>query len=146
MGSLMSGWDDSYHGPPKELQGDYATTVESPAMLRLRKTSQTGILRRTSTEAVRGPVSPRTPGKSAGVLVLETEPKKATPHQAAQGASDPSPRERWWSRMDSATYNEPYTEDPSAWKAGSYTPQFHTAQDGAKEAEVLATDRAAASP
>ena len=49
-----------------ELQGDYATTVESPAMLRLRKSSQTGALRRTSAEAGRGPVSPRTPTKSAG--------------------------------------------------------------------------------
>jgi len=35
-------------------------------MLRLRKTSQTAALRRSSTDAVRSPVSPRTPGKSAG--------------------------------------------------------------------------------
>ncbi len=35
-----------------------------------------------------------------------------------------------WSRMDSASYNEPYTEDASAYKAGSYTPQFNVAQHG----------------
>jgi len=32
--------------------------------------------------------------------------------------------------MDSASYNEPYTEDASAFKAGSYTPQFNVAQHG----------------
>jgi len=32
--------------------------------------------------------------------------------------------------MDSASYNEPYTEDASAYKAGSYTPQFNVAQHG----------------
>jgi hypothetical protein len=39
-------------------------------MLRLRKTSQTGALRRTSAEGGRGPVSPRTPTKSAGDRLL----------------------------------------------------------------------------
>ena len=32
--------------------------------------------------------------------------------------------------MDSASYNEPYTEDASAHKTGSYTPQFNVAQHG----------------
>ena len=54
-----------------ELQGDYKSTVESPAMLRLRKTSQTAALQRSSTDAVRSPVSPRTPGKSAGECVQQ---------------------------------------------------------------------------
>ena len=40
-------------------------------MLRLRKTSQTAALQRSSTDAVRSPVSPRTPGKSAGECVQQ---------------------------------------------------------------------------
>ena len=92
----MAGWNDTHKGPSKgvhtrrhfgallhaltivlrymhtartELQGDYDSTVESPAMLRLRKTSQTAALRRSSMDAVRSPVSPRTPGKNAGDCV-----------------------------------------------------------------------------
>lgn len=47
-------------------------------------------------------------------------------------AGEPSPA--WWSRMDSASFNErPYEEDRDSWRHGSYMPQHTEATQGTAE-------------
>lgn len=149
MGSLLPGWDQA-RGVPAGFEEDYKNKPVD--MNRLRSMDA---LRRTSMEH-RSPVaSPtaayaETPGRLGRHCVeLEDLHKPMTsPREeqapGGQGAAEHDgkavrpPHERWWKRMDSATYNEKPDEpaDRDAWRHGSYVPQHQEAAPGTAEETV----------
>jgi len=123
---VPKGFEEDYHNEPMRVK---------------KLATSTKFLRRSSMEP-RTPTSPRSPQPAAttgqlrrgsvpeqGAVKLATSPREeATPTDEQQPSEDQqleaASARGWWSRMDSATYNEQVVEgDPAEWRQGSYVPQ-----------------------
>lgn len=141
MGSLVPGWDTE-NIIPKGLQGDY-------------KDEHGRLLNRSSSHRVSRPSSPRMMRRMSSDVGSHKPTESHHEHlpNVSQGPSSPgSPRSpkwvateddkgakagAWWSRMDSASFNEPFEEDRDAWAHGTYTPQHDITAHAAAAVEAI---------
>lgn len=123
----MAGWDTE-NRVPKGLEADYEQGNTRHMKIVKTITQAKNMLERKSHDVgARAPQSPAAAAVSPR-STFHGSPKEQLRRASLERASldSTTDRQAWWSRMDSASYNEPREEVRSDWATGSYVPQSLT--------------------